>query len=231
MSKITTLILDAGGVLVHPLHGQWNIPAKYREILGDHAADIPGEAWSTACAKAAPIVREDVPVDGAGAEYALRAQFFRSISADLGWNLSEETLAELSRDFTYNPDRYVWYDDVLPELTALRENYRLGILSDSMPSFRPVVEGHPCHALLDALVISTEIGAGKPDPRMYQEALRKLNARPGECVFVDDREGNLRGAMACGIRGILMCRDGDASWNGPVVHNLTELKAYLEGLN
>ena len=24
------LILDAGGVLVRPLHGDWNIPARYR---------------------------------------------------------------------------------------------------------------------------------------------------------------------------------------------------------
>ena len=230
MSKITTLILDAGGVLARPLHGDWNIPANYRELLGDYARDIPGEKWSAACRKYASIIREDVAVSGTDAEYALRLEFFRCVAQELGWQLSEDQLCALAQDLLRNTARYAWYEDVLPLLAQLKKNYRLGILSDSMPSFRYMVESHPCHELLSALVISTEIGVGKPDAGMYQEALRQLNADPAECIFVDDREGNLRGGMACGIAGVLMCREGDTQWNGPVVHDLTELKNYLEGL-
>ena len=79
-------------------------------------------------------------------------------------------------------------------------------------------------------MISTEIGAGKPDARMYQAALEQLKASADECIFVDDREGNLRGGMACGIAGVLMSREGDTTWDGPVVHDLSQLKAYLEEL-
>ena len=49
MKRIDALILDAGGVLVHPVHGDWNIPARYRELMGDCARDIPGAAWMEAC--------------------------------------------------------------------------------------------------------------------------------------------------------------------------------------
>ena len=50
MSKIKALVLDAGGVMVHPIHGNWNIPVHYREHLGAYARDIPGKKWLEACA-------------------------------------------------------------------------------------------------------------------------------------------------------------------------------------
>ena len=63
---------------------------------------------------------------------------------------------------------------------------------------------------------------------MYQEALARLNADADQSIFVDDREGNLRGALSCGIHAVQMCRDDAPCWDGPVVHNLSELKTYLE---
>jgi len=230
MRKITTLILDAGGVLVYPVHGQWTIPARYRELLGDHAADIPGEKWSAACKKHAHLLREDVVIDGPQAEMGKRLEFLIAMDQELGWHLPGTILGELAQDFTYNIDRYGWYDDVETLLPELKQDYRIGILSDTMPSLHLVVDAHPSRDCYDARVFSTEIGACKPDAKMYQEALRCLNAKPEECVFVDDREINLHGAMACGIHAVQMVRDDAACWNGPVVHDLTELKHYLEEL-
>lgn len=231
MSKITTLILDAGGVLVHPIHGNWNIPVKYRELLGDYAADIPGERWLQACRDHAQIIREDVFVSDMDAEFLLRKEFFIRIAADLGWQLDENTIEALCRDFTYNISRYAWYDDAADFLPRFHAKYRMGMLSDAMPSFRHVMDNHPARAHFDALVISTEIGAAKPDARMYNEICARLGVSPEECLFVDDRECNLTGAMNCGIHAVQMCRDGLPQWDGPAVHDLAELNAYLEGLN
>lgn len=228
MGKITTLILDAGGVLVYPVHGQWNIPARYRELLGAYAADVGSERWNAACARHAAILREDVFVNGMEEEYQLRRQFLSKIAGELNWALTEAQISALAEDFTRNIDRYAWYADVDSLLHELKKDYKIGMLSDTMPSLHPVVQAHESRDCYSALVFSTEIGAGKPDPRMYLEALRRLNAAPEESIFVDDREGNLRGAMACGIHGVQMCREDAPCWDGPVVHNLTELKAYLE---
>ena len=231
MRKITTLILDAGGVLVYPVHGEWTIPARYRELLGEYAADVPGAKWSAACKKHAHLLREDVFIDGLQGEYAQRHAFLCAVAPEMGWQLTPEQLAALAEDFTYNIDRYGWYEDVAELLPVLHESYKTGILSDTMPSLHRVVNAHASRDCYDALVFSTEIGAGKPDAKMYQEALRRLNAVPEECVFVDDREGNLRGAMACGIRGVQMVRDGAPCWDGPVAHDLSELKTCLEEMN
>jgi len=231
MSKIKALVLDAGGVLVHPIYGNWNIPVKYRELLGDYARDIPGESWLKACAAEAAILREDVFVKDMHEEYGLRLDFLKKIAARLDWKLDENSFAALAHDFTYNTERYSWYEDVNTWLPRWSAAMKMGMLSDAMPSFRHVVNSHPCHDLFHALVISTEIGAGKPDAKMYLTAAERLGVAPEECLFVDDREGNLRGAMAVGMRAVQMCRDGLAPWQGDYVCNLEELNRYLEGLN
>ena len=42
----------------------------------------------------------------------------------------------------------------------------------------------------------------KPDPRIYQEALRLSGLPAGACVFVDDRPANVEGAARLGIHAV-----------------------------
>ncbi|MGH9481765.1 MAG: HAD family hydrolase [Terriglobales bacterium] len=49
---------------------------------------------------------------------------------------------------------------------------------------------------------SCYLGARKPEPEIYRRALGILQADPGECLFIDDREENLAGAQAVGIEGL-----------------------------
>lgn len=231
MSNIRALILDAGGVLVYPLHGNWMIPAKYKKILGDYAREIPSERWLKACQAEASILREDVLIPTISQEYELKLQFLRNVAARMNWLLSEDVLVALAQDFTHNPARHAWYSDSQKWLEYWHDRYRLGILSDTMPSFCTVLEHSPCGTCIDALVISTKLGVAKPDAKMYNTICAQLNVAPEDSLFVDDRAGNLEGALRCGLHAVQMCRDGLEHWNGPYVRNLEELNAYLEGLN
>jgi len=56
--------------------------------------------------------------------------------------------------------------------------------------------------LFDAVVISGEIGMRKPDGPIYRHAAALLDLPPEQCVFVDDLEHNVRGAVAAGMVGI-----------------------------
>ena len=42
----------------------------------------------------------------------------------------------------------------------------------------------------------------KPDPQIYQIALKRAKARAGECVFIDDIEANIEAASKIGIHTI-----------------------------
>jgi epoxide hydrolase-like predicted phosphatase len=56
--------------------------------------------------------------------------------------------------------------------------------------------------LLDAVVISGEVGLRKPEPEIYLLAAEKIGVRPPACVFVDDFRVNVEGAERVGMKGI-----------------------------
>jgi putative hydrolase of the HAD superfamily len=80
---------------------------------------------------------------------------------------------------------------------ARRAGVRTGLLSNSWGRRGYARERFP--ELFDAVVISGEIGARKPDPAPYALAAERLGLPPQEIVFVDDLPGNLKPARALGM--------------------------------
>jgi putative hydrolase of the HAD superfamily len=56
--------------------------------------------------------------------------------------------------------------------------------------------------MFDAVVISCEVGMRKPDEQIFRHAAQALGVEPGECVFVDDIDHNVRAAEAVGMIGV-----------------------------
>ncbi|MGD1972471.1 MAG: HAD family phosphatase [Desulfobacterales bacterium] len=57
-------------------------------------------------------------------------------------------------------------------------------------------------ALFDELTFSCEFGKNKPDPKIYQAFLSRIEIPPQECLFVDDLVENVDGAMKSGMNVI-----------------------------
>ncbi|MFR4352006.1 MAG: HAD family hydrolase [Roseburia sp.] len=57
-------------------------------------------------------------------------------------------------------------------------------------------------AHVDGAVFSFQVHRIKPEPEIYRALLDQYNLNPQECVFIDDREVNLKAAKAQGIAGI-----------------------------
>ncbi|UVS81731.1 Alpha-D-glucose-1-phosphate phosphatase YihX [Actinokineospora sp. UTMC 2448] len=57
-------------------------------------------------------------------------------------------------------------------------------------------------AVFDAVVVSGEVGFGKPDPRIYELAANRIRVAPSRCVYVDDVAAYVRGAVAVGMTGV-----------------------------
>ncbi|MGM0845208.1 MAG: HAD family hydrolase [Bacillota bacterium] len=84
----------------------------------------------------------------------------------------------------------------------------------------------------DIVIISEESGFSKPDNRIFQLALNKLNVKPEAALFVgDDIEKDIGGCQNAGIRGIWF--NPDKSKNETEIkpfgeiHSLKELLIYL----
>lgn len=225
------LILDCGGVLVYPSQGAWSLPCRMREILGDRAGDIGTPKYAEAHRAAAKWLDESRLMSDLEEERRVRLEYLTEMNERMGWNLTEAEVSLLADDFTHNINRYGFFDDIVPWLTRWKEKYTLGILSDAMPSILVFMDQYGILKFFDAVVISTQIGAIKPDPRMYEAILKKLDADPGDCLFVDDRPCNLDGAVRAGLHAVQMARPGftpEYLWDGPIADGFEALNALME---
>jgi HAD superfamily hydrolase (TIGR01509 family) len=53
------------------------------------------------------------------------------------------------------------------------------------------------------VIFCTDIGRRKPDPAPYRHILEKLYLKPEECMYVDNREENLKTASNMGMQVVL----------------------------
>lgn len=225
------LIFDLGGVIVYPRLGQWNIPYRASEILGSRAETMHSDLYKSAYEKAVVYLDESQFVSDTREEYVLREKFISSLNRDMEWKLSKAEITALAEDFTFNIERYGFFEDVRPWLSKWHGKYSLAILSDALPSILLFIDQYGISNYFDSKVISCHVGATKPDSKIYEAVLKSLNALPEECVFVDDRLCNIEGARQMGINAVQMARSEfmpDKIWSGPVVHNFEELNTILE---
>jgi HAD superfamily hydrolase (TIGR01509 family) len=106
---------------------------------------------------------------------------------------------------------YEIYNDIFtpnpPVLEVLRAvkaaGYKVLLLSNTDPErFAFIRRRFPEIGLFDGYVLSYELKLLKPDPAIYLAASRLGGSEPAECVFVDDMEENVKGAIEAGLAGI-----------------------------
>ena len=225
------LIFDCGGVLAYPRMGDWCMPLRAAQILGERVRDLHTSRGLLAHRESVRWLDESRPVKDMIEERRLRREYLRSLDRLLGWRMTPVEIEDLTEDFTDNEARFGWFDGVDAWLTRWKTQYRLGMLSDAMPSTLAFMERRGLLQLMDASVISTQVGALKPDPKMYAAIAGALNAAPEDCLFVDDRAANVEGAVAAGWRGVQMAHAAyppESLWQGPVARGFEALNRLLE---
>ena len=111
-------------------------------------------------------------------------------------------------------ERFELFPDALPVLREMKsEGYPLAILSDAQKVFC-WEEGNMLglNQFFDHIVMSTQFGFTKPDPRLFAIACSLLEVPPQQAVYVgNDPEKDVKGAKQAGMRAILLDRDGKES--------------------
>lgn len=119
-------------------------------------------------------------------------------------------MSRLRVDVPYD-EFFPMYGDIFTQIPAtcdllrrLHTRYLLYLLSDTNEiHFGYVRETMGLLHIFQEFIVSYQIGAMKPDPRIYQEALRRSALPARSCVFVDDRPGNIEGAARVGMHAVL----------------------------
>lgn len=102
-----------------------------------------------------------------------------------------------------DPGEWQVYPDTAPVLESLRaEGIRTAVVSNIAWDVRTVL--HSAGAEADDYVLSFEVGAAKPDPRIFEAALHRLGVEATDTLMVGDSEENDGAARALGCSFVLV---------------------------
>jgi putative hydrolase of the HAD superfamily len=166
------------------------------------------------------------------------AAFDRALRS-CGIEPANSLVADLMRrdmEFSYTHTRL--YDDTVPFLAWLRASgVPIALVSNCADSTRGLLEHLGVIPLVDAVVLSCEVGSMKPSPQIYLSALAELGVAAADAVFIDDQSRFCLGAESVGVRPIQITRDGLVDATGgatggagrdiPVVQSLLDVKSLL----
>jgi HAD superfamily hydrolase (TIGR01509 family) len=129
--------------------------------------------------------------------------------------LPDPRLATALYERTLVPGGWTVYPDAVPTLAALRaRGIRTVAVSNVGFDLRPVLDGLGLLAHLDAVVLSFEVGAVKPEPEIFTAACEAVGVAPAEALMVGDHAAADGGAADVGIRTLLLPMSPAGEYHG-----------------
>ena len=184
-TKLRAIIFDIGRVLIRV-----NV-ARAMTGLADGVSLSPQEIWSA--------LEKDPRWNDWQEGRMSPKDWHLHVSRRLGSKLSFEQFVEVwNRALDPTPI----HEDAF--LAKLGKKYRLGLLSNTDPLH--VAHMEKTYAFFEYFpvrIYSCSVGASKPNPIIYKEALQACKVRAQEAVYVDDVPANAQAATQLGMNGIV----------------------------
>lgn len=100
------------------------------------------------------------------------------------------------------------YPDVIPSLQRWQEKgIELGVISNFDSRLYAVLTALNLRSFFSSITISSEVGAAKPDPKIFQSAFAQYPVSPEQTWHVgDSRREDYEGAKSVGMQGFLLKR-------------------------
>ena len=128
------------------------------------------------------------------------------IAADAHWSFIVKRLKRPASEIPLIREEFFAGDIVdrtlVEYIRSLRGKYKIGLISNAWSDLRDFIVREKFDDAFDKMIISAEVGAVKPEPKIFQIALEHFGVKPREAVFVDDFYINIEGCEKVGIKGI-----------------------------
>lgn len=180
----------------------WSNWSKWNETLADRLG-VSSEELSRAFDETRPARSVGAYPHPEGDLEAVISALGIDPTAELVGNIRELEEREILQDIHL-------YDDSLPMVRELRaRGIATALVSNCSNNTRAVVQRLRLPEEFDELILSFEVGWRKPQPQIYQVALKRLGvAEPSRALFVDDQPEYCEGAQAVGVNAVLIVRPG-----------------------
>jgi putative hydrolase of the HAD superfamily len=206
---LRAVLFDAAGTLIELSEP---VGETYSRLARDFGVDLPAwrveDAFARILSQAPPRVLGGLPLD----EIERRErEWWRDVVRSTF--LATDSSARFSDFEGYFDALYARFSEpsswrcrpgCISALRALRDHgLALGVVSNFDRRLPGLLAGLELAPLLDVVVLPSDAGAEKPDPRIFALALRQLGITAEQAVFVGNSHSHdLAGARSAGMRAI-----------------------------
>lgn len=120
------------------------------------------------------------------------------------------------------------FEYVLP----LIKDYKYGIISNCSFVTKEIVNNWGYKKIFDFVIYSYEEEIKKPDKKIFDKAVKKLNLKPNEILFIgNDYEKDYLGAKNAGLNALLIDRKNEHKEIKERITSFKQLENYLKKIN
>lgn len=124
--------------------------------------------------------------------------------------VTDEPLAlEMSEKFQSDRHRrHFVYPETFGVLDACAKDYRLGIITNGAPGIQwEKINASGVRGYFEHIVVSGDVGVGKPDRKIFDIAMERFCAGPDKCLMIGDSlRSDIAGSRNAGIRCVRIDR-------------------------
>lgn len=128
---------------------------------------------------------------------------------------------------------WIPFDSVHAVLEDLKNHpLSMGVISNWDNTARGLLQHFGIIDFFDHCIISSEVGINKPDPEIFQVAMRKANVEPQNCLYVGDNYyDDAIGSRKAGMEVLIINRFDNLGVeeikDAPIIQDLAQIKQYL----
>ncbi len=208
-ATLRVIFFDAAGTLFHLPRG---VGYHYALVAGRMGLPLEAAAVDRAFAfawremPARPAIRVPRPDDDKGWWRELVDRVFDRVAPETA-ALDRDAFFEVAYEHFAEAGVWELFPEVYEVLEQLQPRYELGVISNFDGRLRMVLEHLGVSRFFRDVVISSEVGADKPDPFIFRRALELNGCSPTEALYVgDDPAKDWEGAAAVGMRVLRLQR-------------------------
>jgi putative hydrolase of the HAD superfamily len=185
---IKTIFFDFGGVIIKPPNYKWINRWKKQLGISQHPEIVEMLENPNDSKLVQDICLGKIPEDHLWTLMTKK------------WRINPTLLSHIRRKML---SKRQLNQHILAFMNEVASDFTTAILSNAGDQSRQLMEGtFKLHHIVDEIIISAEEGVIKPDPRIFEIAMARMNAEPETSLLLDDFEENVLAAIEFGMKAV-----------------------------
>ena len=199
MARWKVILFDAAGTLFHLPRG---VGFHYADVALRHGATVEATTIEQAFFRAWKAMPPPAETDGPRPDDDRK--WWEALVGltldDVGMAIDRGAyFAELWEEFA-KPGIWELYPETREALVRIGQRFRLGVLSNFDSRLHRILVHLGISHFFEHVIVSSEVGADKPSPRIFEEALDRFDTTADFALHVgDDPQADWEGAAAAGL--------------------------------